>query len=261
MSETAKKPYKRLRGNGQGTAVKRGRTWTVYYTYDWIDGKQQRRTKGGFSTKREALEYIPILRDLKLIRAANIPLKQLYEEWCPYYAPRIAANTMAGMKSAYKWFADIHNEPLPNLTIDDLQECVDACPRGKRTRENMKYLMTQLYKYSQARHIVTMNIAEYIYCGKETEGTRPPLEPKHIEMIYNAIGTFFGAEYVYCMIYTGFRPNEMLRLTRESYDKEHDCLIGGFKTEAGTNRAVTISPKIAPIIRPLIDKFSPRTWG
>lgn len=252
-----KKPYRRLRGNGQGTAYKRGRTWTASYTYGWVDGKPQKRTKGGFPTKRAALDYIPILKAKKTTRKTDIAFGQLFEEWCPFYAPRISDTTMKGLKSAFKWFAEIRFEPVAELTIDDLQECVDACPRGKRTRENMKYLATQLYRYAAARRILRDNIAEFIYCGKGEEGTRPPFTAEYIEIIRSAIGRIFGADYVYCMIYTGFRPNEMLQLTRDSYDEAHDCLVGGFKTEAGTNRSVTISPKIADIIHPLIECANP----
>ena len=50
---------KRTRGNGTGTAFKRGKTWTAQYTkYMFRDenGRLVRRyaTKGGFSTKRDA---------------------------------------------------------------------------------------------------------------------------------------------------------------------------------------------------------------
>lgn len=257
MTQTTKKPYRRMRGNGQGTAYKRGRTWTASYTYGWVDGKPQKRTKGGFRTKREALEYIPILKAQRTTRNTNISFSALFEEWCPFYAPRVSEATMKGLKSTYRWFSEIQKEPIAELTIDDLQECVDACPRGKRTRENMKYLATQLYRYAAARKILGDNIAQFIYCGKGEEGTRPPFAPEQIDLIRSAVGRIFGADYVLCMIYTGFRPNEMLRLTGDSYDKEHDCLIGGFKTEAGTNRSVTISPKIADIIYPLIEQADP----
>ena len=49
------------RGNGQGTAVKRGSTWTAIWTLGFAvqDGKlkQKRGSKGGFKTKKEALAY------------------------------------------------------------------------------------------------------------------------------------------------------------------------------------------------------------
>lgn len=52
------------------------------------------------------------------------------------------------------------------------------------------------------------------------------------------------ADYIYCMIYTGFRPSEFLALTPADYDESRQALTGGSKTEAGRGRVVTVSPKI-----------------
>ena len=50
------------RGNGTGTVYRRGKTWTAAKTLGYYvsEDKLHRevRTKGGFKTKREALEYI-----------------------------------------------------------------------------------------------------------------------------------------------------------------------------------------------------------
>ena len=52
------------RGNGQGTVYKRGKTWQIELTLGKDDaGMRIRKFKGGFKTKKEALEYIPTLRE------------------------------------------------------------------------------------------------------------------------------------------------------------------------------------------------------
>lgn len=55
------------RGNGTGSVYKRGSNWTVVIVEGYItdaDGKIHRKTrsKAGFKTKKEAIEYIPILK-------------------------------------------------------------------------------------------------------------------------------------------------------------------------------------------------------
>lgn len=247
------------RGNGQGSVYKRDKGWQAAYTYGWKDGKALRITKSGFKTKTEALAYIPILmEDAKGNRAKTKPVsfKQLYDDFIPYYTPRIGATTLKTMKSAANWFTDIYSVLITELTIDDLQDCLDSCPRGKSTRENMKYLATQMYKYAEARLMISKNIAAFLYCDG-VEATRPAFTATEIQKIKNAIGAEYGADYVYCLIYTGFRPNEMLNLTRFNYNPEERILTGGFKTEAGTNRPVPVSPKILPIIERLYAKADP----
>ena len=62
-----KTPRAHQRGNGAGTAWRRGKTWTAISTircYIDDDGNrhQVRKTKGGFKTKNEALEYCRMLK-------------------------------------------------------------------------------------------------------------------------------------------------------------------------------------------------------
>lgn len=259
QAPSARTQKTKSRGNGQGSVYKRDKGWQVAYTYGWKDGKPLRITKSGFKTKTEALAYIPILiEDSKGNRSKTKPLsfKALYDDFIPYYTPRIGATTLKTMKSAANWFSDIYSVLITELTIDDLQDCLDSCPRGKSTRENMKYLATQMYKYAEARLMITKNIASFLYCDG-VESTRPAFTASELEKIKNAVGFEYGADYVYCLIYTGFRPNEMLNLTRFSYSPDDHILTGGFKTEAGTNRPVPVSPKILPIIERLYAKADP----
>jgi integrase len=269
-SEQAVKTYRRTRSNGMGTAYKRGKTWTASVVVAWReeepqDGKEHllpiKRTKGGFKTKKDALEYCAVLRGLPAkTKNAGITFAKLYEQWKPYYEPRISASTMKCHVSAYKWFKPIWYYAFSDICAADLQNCIEACTVGKRTKENMKSLAMGLYKYAGANKIVEHNYAQYIYCGNDEQATRPPFTADEIEKIRQAIGKAPCAEYVYCMIYTGFRPNEMLSLTVDAYDAAHKTLTGGFKTEAGRNRTVTLSPKVEPIIAQLTKGKMPSAY-
>lgn len=52
--------------------------------------------------------------------------------------------------------------------------------------------------------------------------------------------------------YLGFRPSELLSLDVRDYDPVHRAFVGGAKTDAGRDRAVTVSPKIQPTIDALV---------
>lgn len=245
QAPSERKPKRR--GNGQGTVIKRGNTYTAIIT-QYICGERITRSKGGFSTRKEAVMYIPQLKSAPKEVASGITVKELFERWKPYYEPRVGKTTMQGHDAAFKWISKIHYVPFANLTTDDWQDCVDSCPKGRRTKENIKSLGMALYKYAATLRIVSQNYAQYIWCGNDKKGTRPPITFEELEVIRRAIGVYDYADYVYCMCYTGFRPTAFLSLTRDSYDPVHKCLIGGIKTAAGIDRTVTLSPKILPII-------------
>lgn len=52
----------RVRGNGEGCAYKRGKTWEAQVCF-YDRGVRKRKRKSGFRTKSEALLYLPALRE------------------------------------------------------------------------------------------------------------------------------------------------------------------------------------------------------
>ena len=156
---------------------------------------------------------------------------------------------MKSAASAYKHFAPIHNYIFASVTTQQMQDCMDACGRGKRTRENMKLLARRLYSYAIGERIVAVNYAAELYCGNEKKGKRPPFTLEEIAIIDKAEreGVPY-ADYVLAMIYTGFRPTEFLTLTAASYNPATNALTGGIKTEAGMDRQIPVHPRIQAIV-------------
>lgn len=279
------------RANGTGWTVKRGKTWTACLVVGYDEEcKPEIITLGGFSTKSAAVEFIPVLKATRHIppKERNAVLRQaktrptidealfvvkshkkqaagdtttfreLYDRWQPFYEPRIDKSTMNGHKAAMSYFKELWSAPFSKLSADDLQDCIDACPKGRRTRENMKSLGKRLYEYAIGRKIVTINCADYVYIPKEVERRRAALSSTHVEQIRQQIGKYPFADYVYCLCYLGFRPNEMLQLDKTSFRQQDgvDYLVGGFKTAAGTDRAVTIAPQVRNIIEQRMNEAS-----
>lgn len=240
------------RGNGQGTVYKRGKTWTASVTLGYKkadNGKIQRkiRTKGGFKTKRDAVNYLPQLKNTA--REKVITLQQLYDLWFPTH--RAGKSTMDCYRSAWKYYAPIAWMKVPEITVDDLQECIDECPHGRRTKENMKALTGLLYKYAIPRHYADINMGMYLIVSGDY-GSKPGIPLSDLEKIKDNAEKVAGASYVLCHCYLGFRPSEFLALDIKSYNAQEKAFVGGAKTEAGKNRTVTVSPKIQPIIDKLI---------
>lgn len=255
----------RTRGNGEGTVFQRGKTWTARVIVGWwVDedckAHPHLRTKGGFKTKKEALEYIPTLKTMNIVPDYDITFQKLYERWEEQHTEKVSGKTMEGYNTAYKHFKPIWGLTFRNIDVDMLQRCLDVGEKGRRTKETMKALANCLYKYADSRKIVSRNEAMHLDVGNGKKGTHPAFTMKQVELIRKAAAEGDRrAVYTLCMIYTGFRPNEMLSLTRSSYNKEGDAeyVVGGGKTEAGTNRIVPISPKIRPYFYSLLLSADP----
>lgn len=242
----------RTRGNGLGTAFRRGKTWTARVTIGWEykDGRkiQKYRTLGGFATKTDAEAYCYTLKTNRRQPKTTDTFQQTYDAWQKEYDGRIAASTMATYKAAWKYFAKLYPLPIPEISVADLQDCVNACPKGRSTLNDMRTVCSLVYKYAIINKLVPTNLAQYLYVSGKKKGTRPAFTADELEKIRQAVGVRPYADYVYFMCLTGFRPNEMLSLRKDAYDKTHNCITGGFKTEAGTDRIVPVSGKIKPIL-------------
>lgn len=245
---TAKK-----RGNGQGCVYqlpsgKYKAEVTVGYYLD-EEGKRHRQYRSGvFEKKKDALAAIPTLAKKAHNVKRQATFKELYDAWFPTH--RAGKSTLDCYSAAIKHFRDLWALRVSDIDIDDLQECLDSCPAGKRTRENMRAVVGLMYKYGIPRRMVpeNLNLAPFLIVTGEGAVHRESFTDVQIERIKHAIGVAPYAEYVYCMIYTGFRPSEFLALTHDSYDPARCTLTGGSKTEAGRGRVVTVSPKIKKLV-------------
>lgn len=248
--QNVSKSAPKSRGNGTGSVYKRGKTWTAKVTIEcYIDenGNKRitRRTKAGFKTKKDAVNYLPILKAAPRKKPKQATFRQIYELWFPTH--RAGKDTMGCYKAAYKYFQPVYPLNIAEIEIEDLQDCMDECPKGKRTKENMKALCGLLYKFAIPRRYAELNMGQYLLVSGSS-GTKTGLPGDAIPKLEKHVDDIFGASLILCQCYLGFRPAEFVALDASNYNRAERAFIGGAKTEAGTDRTVTVSPKIQKYI-------------
>lgn len=242
------------RGNGQGTVFKlnngkyMAQVTLGYYTDE--QGKRHRRTRSKvYALKKDAVAALATLGEdpRKAVKKA-ITFRELYNAWLPTH--RAEKDTINCYKAAFKHFSAVHFMPIMDIDVDDLQECLDDCPAGKRTRQNMKTLVGLMYKYGIPRKAIpdNLNLGPFLIVSGEASAHRSGFNEEEIGKIKAACGKVPYAEEIYIMIYTGFRPSEFLALTAADYDAKQETITGGAKTEAGRGRVVTLSPKVKRLV-------------
>ena len=256
----------KTRGNGQGTAYKRGRTWEAQVVVGWKKSLSNptgplipdKRRKGGFASKKEAIQYLDSLRNS--VNRKRRTLAQVYESWSALYESRVGASTMTNYKAAYKHFAPLHARFIGEISADDLQRCMDDCPAGHRTHQNMKCVAGLLWGYACDQNLVDRDITDNLYIGRGASVQRDPITRDEVAAIRKAISTTRYADYIYCLCYLGFRPGEMLELRKDMVhcttipaDDDHPdrtvyYFINGSKTPAGKDRIVIIPDQILELV-------------
>ena len=241
----------RKRGNSQGTVYKdKNGTWIADYTIGWDDVngtlRRRRRKKRGFATKNEALAYLPNLKQDLPQQDMNVKFKDLYKKWMDRHQEKVTQSTINCYKSAYKYFSPLYYVEIAKIRTEHMQKCIDECPHGKRTKENMKALGTSLWKYAMELDIVDKNYAEYLYIKKEETTEKIAFSTEQLDIMWANIDAVPNLKYVLLLCYTGMRLSEMLGAMTENYNSEEGYFITGVKTDAGKDRTITISPKIKP---------------
>ena len=250
----AKQQYERAvrkRGRGLGTAFRAPNgTWTAECTVDWYDNNGKlarvRRKRRGFATKAEALAILPELRQELPQQDMSVKFKDLYAKWLDGHEEKVTQSTINCYKSAYKYFSSLYYVEVAKIRTEHLQKCVEQCPHGKRTKENMKALGTSIWRYAMQLDIVDRNYAEYIYIKKEDEAEKISFSKDQLSKMWENVEKVPNLKYVLLLCYTGMRISEMTGALTENYNSEEGYFVTGVKTAAGKNRTITISPKIRP---------------
>lgn len=247
----------RTRPNGTGTVTKRPngtyRATAILGYYKDDNGKKHRIEKSKtFTTKKEALEYLPKLYEKPLVND-KITFAEIYDEWKEKHAQKVGKSTMDCYSSAYKHCKYVHNKKMSEIKAAHLQKCIDECPNGKRTKQNIKALSSLLFKYAMQNDICDKNYAEFLYCGNDEQKQREAFTSEELQTMFDKVNEIPDLRYVLILCYTGFRLNELLKIKKSAFNIKDRYFILGSKTEAGKDRIVPISPKIFDFCTDLAD--------
>lgn len=243
------------RPNGTGNVYKRGNTWTarVVDHYEPADNKAGLKpvwkTKGGFEKKKDAMNYLSDLIEKKRVKHPPKTFLDNFKSWSASYADRVSAKTMEGYASVF----NIHFKPLHYTKIDmisavDLQNCIDNCSKGRRTKDLMKVTAGLVFKYAIDDDQIYKNNAANLYTGDEETTHYEPLTEEELKRISESGLPY--ADYVVALCYLGHRPTEFFNFKKSDYYTENNVhyIAGGIKTEAGKTRVVTIPVSVQPIV-------------
>ena len=251
------KQQTRRRGRGQGTARKRGSTWTAVWTAGFVveDGKlrQIRHSKGGFATKTAALAY-----------AANPPEKAeireptLSDYWQTYEKSTLCKKSDSKQTAhdiAWRRLKSIAHIPIARLTIGQLQEVVDANTKTHYPAKDMRTVLSHLYKRAVAEGVVPTNLAPYIELPPLQKQEIKPYTKTEIVAFWKAYAdgdTFVG--YILLMIYTGMMPGELRKLTKAMVDFDKLEIVGaGIKTDVRDKTPMVFPEIIKPVLQQLCE--------
>lgn len=210
------------------------------------DGKKRKTKSKLFDRKIDAINYLPQLQKECMPAIPVLTFRDAYARMIELHSTKVGESTIRGYNCACKWFSQIENLKMDVIKSEHLQSCVDSCTAGRRTKEMMRNVASLTFKYAMQNDMASKNYAQFLYLGKGEKKERQPFTMDEVRKIYEASSTVPYADYILCLIFTGFRPDEMLNLKKENFHGTY--FIGGEKTKAGRDRIVPIPKIIMPIV-------------
>ena len=258
LSVIPKPRNKKRRGNGQGTVfpTKSGKwkAMVVVGRYQDENGKWKKKTVSRvFSKKSDAIEILPSLKNLPP-ETSDMTLHDLWEVY-KNSTDYDALSSSQSSKMGYAWnrWTELEFRGIRTLTADDIENQISSKTTSYYPAHDMKVMLSHLYKIAIKKEIVAQNKTEYIDIPYETpKAKRECWTDDEVKLLWKDYEKHPFTGYLLIMCYAGLRYGELSTILLENIHLDENYMVGGIKTEAGTNREIPIHTQIKPILEKII---------
>lgn len=256
MSNTTKPRRPRSRANGTGTAVQIGKVWQARVVVGWkpsADGTHKIpvwRTKSGFHTKKDAINYCATLLAEK---TGNKAVPNLLHYWQQYESAdleKLSRDKQYAYKGAWKKLSDLHYRLVDSITVADLRAVVSAKAKTYYPARDMKTLLSHLFRLAGADGFANASLPDFIPLPSMEEKERTPFTADEQKALWQAYENGDRrAAIPLIMIYTGAMPGEIRNLRKDAVHIDDQQIIGaGMKTKVRKKSPIFLPDVIVPVM-------------
>lgn len=181
-------------------------------------------------------------------------LEDIYKMWSDIHYKRI--KNPAVWISMWKRMAPIHSVRMTDIRATHFQPFVNEAT-SKSSAAKLKSLALMLCRFALENDIVDKNYAEFVRIPKFDKTKKVIFTKDQINKLWQHTDDE-RIQIILSMIYMGFRLGEIITLTPENIHLEEGYVIGGIKTEAGTDRIIPF-PASIPEIRDFFRRWISQT--
>lgn len=175
-------------------------------------------------------------------------LADIYKLWSAVHFKQIKDSTV--WIAMWKRLSPIHSVKMADIRAAHFQPFVDAAT-SKSSASKIKSLALMLCRYAMENDLINKNYAEFLKLPKFKKTEKIIFSSDQINTLWKHSDDK-RVQVILSMIYMGFRLGEMTALTRDRVFLDKGYIVGGIKTEAGTDRIIPFPsgiPEIAGFFR------------
>lgn len=190
-----------------------------------------------------------------------ISFQELFDLW--YHEKEKAGLdklTLTRYRGLWRYSVPIKDVEVRDIRVRHLKECVfngTAILRGREisispiTSAKLKYVYNQMLDYAVQNEYVDRNVARLFSVPSEfeTQHEHFPYSDEELNILWKSINTCDVADLILIQCYSGWRPQELIKLKVADVHLDERWILGGMKTKSGKFRQVPIHKKILPLIQ------------
>ena len=219
-------------------------------------GKPIGKILGYYKTYNDAyMALIEYNRNPYDLDKETLTFQDVYEKWsAEYFKTLKSKSSERTVIAAYNYTKPIRKMKFADIRVSHLEGCMNDSDASAGTKSRIKSLFNLMFDYGVKHELTSINYARNFKINsiiKEVENNRNSKNPISLEdeqILWNNIDYGF-TRMILINIYSGWRPQELALIKRCNVDIENKTMIGGMKTEAGTDRLVPIHSKIFELIK------------
>lgn len=249
----------RTRANGTGSVYydSRSKKWIAqiivgrHYTADKKVRFEYKRKS--YDSRTEALKQIHILEEEKQKRP-DFTIAYYYNSMVSYIES-LSKDKKSAYKTAFERIKPLHDIPVKDLTLPQLQGIVDASVSTYYPAHDIRTLLNGIYKKAVADDKdINAGLPGLITLPKLEEAEVEPFtEEEQLKLWYSYEAGHTEAAAPLIMIYTGMMTGELRKLTKDMVNlKDREIIKAGLKTKERKKRAVLLPDDIIPVLEDVI---------
>ena len=195
----------------------------------------------------------------------DMTVKELYEKWSSQYFETLKNDSSKRtITAAWAYCSSVYTMRVKDIRARHIKGCIEEgyiTVKGKtktpsaNIKDRIKSMFNLMLDYALEYELVDKNYARTFNLGKditnEIEQMRRahiPFTDKELGILWNNVDIIKWVDIVLIQCYSGWRPQELGLIELKNVNLDKNIIIGGMKTDAGTNRLVPIHPKIKDLI-------------
>lgn len=165
---------------------------------------------------------------------------------------KLSEQSKNSTRAAFKNCKVLHDKIFREITLDEMQDCLNGCQLKEASIENMLSLLKQMGRFAEPRELCEKNYAQFLVMpDAEGDESGVPFSEDDLKLLWKHKDDPV-VEFILIMCYSGYRVNAYKSL---EVNLEKKYFRGGLKTSAGKGRFVPIHSAILPLVEKRLKRY------